>query len=257
MTQRRHSSTAAGMPAGSAARAARWSGCSARAMSPPESRWRVVSLPATSRVNEKMTSSAGVMGRPSTSAPTRAETRSSPGSAAFALACGIEEHRQLAHRRGVLVAHVGHAVGGGDGGVGPAPEVRSVGVGDTQELGDGQDGQRRDRGGRRGRWARRSGAASIRRTVSSRIRSSMGATARGVNLRFSTRRHSPWLGGSMCRMEPTMGPPVPDRVVGQHATAVDEPLRDPADLPDVVVAAERPSGRARPRGPVPQPAGGP
>ena len=45
------------------------------------------------------------------------------------------------------------------------------------------------------------------RTVSSRIRSSMGETARGVNLRFSTRRHSPWLGGSMCRIEPTTGRP--------------------------------------------------
>jgi hypothetical protein len=79
VTQRSISSTAAGTSEGSAASAARWSGCSASASAPPETRLRVVSLPATIRVMQNSCTWASLSGTSPTCDVASSESRSSPG----------------------------------------------------------------------------------------------------------------------------------------------------------------------------------
>ncbi len=76
VTQRSISSTPEGMRDGSASRRARCSGCSMSASMPPEMRFRVVSLPATVSMRKKLSNSASLRLKPSTSALTRMVQRS-------------------------------------------------------------------------------------------------------------------------------------------------------------------------------------
>ena len=137
---------------GSATSAARWSGCSASASIPPDSRLRVVSLPATSRVRQNMSTWAWVSGGATDLGPDQHRDQVVlPGRAPLA-DVGVEEGEQLGRRDHdrLVVGPVGDL----DDGVGPAPEVGAVPVGDAEQLGD--DGDRDGRGDpRRPRRSRR------------------------------------------------------------------------------------------------------
>ena len=208
VTQRRHSSTATASAASSAPTSTlRWSGCSDNAATEPEMRCREVSLPATSRDMQYMTTSASSSGRPSTSASTRAESRSSRGvarrdatwsfrnpsnsptatmSASAAAASSSSEpsmHASDHRRRSARSAS-------------PTPSssaITSTGMGAATEP----------------TRSIRSPAArpSSAEDVTARTWASNVATDLGVNQRDPTFRQAACRGGSMCRIDPGSSAP--------------------------------------------------
>ena len=149
-----------------------------------------------------ITSSEGVMARPSTSAPTRAETRSSPGSAALVLACW--SRKTVSSVNEAIWSSVRVDIPSDAAIVASDQRLKSErsASGTPSSSAMASTGSGAQRPSTRSIGSAR-GSSSSSATVSSRMRASMGPTARGVKRRFSTRRHSPCWGGSMWMIDPS------------------------------------------------------
>ncbi len=159
------------------------------------------------------------------------------GSGGLRLGVGVEEGGQLRHGGDVLLGHVVHPVRGGDGGVGPAPEVLALTLRHPEELGDGQHGERSTEpvddvdglaGGQGGHQvdhqlpdAVLQGRHRPRREASVEDPAPLGV---GRRVHVQDGAHDP--------------PAVTQRVVDEDAVAVGEAVGAPTDLADVLVAAD-------------------
>ncbi len=146
------SSVAVSSSPGSARSRSHCSGYWQKASTPWAMAIRVVSLPATTRIEKKLSRSVSLSRSPSTSAPTSLDSRSSPGSAqppGHDLAAQVPQllavraaEREQAVGVGVVPApnHVGHLrVGVGDQPVAQVDEQVQVGRGQAHDLGQHPD----------------------------------------------------------------------------------------------------------------------
>ena len=140
VVQRRTSSTAVGISAGSAASRSSWSGCSARATSAPEMAFRVVSLPATRSWIRNMPELVVRQGL----AVLLVGRQHRDDVVARLRPSGRGEGEELDGH----LPEQGHAVvlrpvgGAGDGGLRPAEEPLLVARGQPEQLGDELDRER-------------------------------------------------------------------------------------------------------------------
>ena len=201
-----------------------------------------------------MNSSSLLSGHPSTSLPTRRDTRSSPGRSRLVRMCSTMNTDSSPERGHRLVRRQVRRL---DRRVGPSAEVGPVGLVDPQQLGDHR--QREGRGqlghevdltrGRRRRPAARG------RLADGRLQP---GRARGVKRRLTRLRKAACSGGSMCRIEGApSGRRSPQRVVDEGAPPGAEMGRIAAQVPDVLVPADHPEPRGAHVDGDPRPAAGP
>ena len=140
---------------------------------------------------------------------------------------------------------VGRQVGRLDRRVGPAPEVLPVRLVDPEQLGDHHERERRGQLGHEVDLARALDRVEQARGALVRIDSARPASARGVKRRFTSPRKAACSGGSMCRIERAdIGAPAARMGSLTSAPAARaEVLRVAAEVPDVLVAGDRPEPR--------------
>ena len=205
VTQRRHSSTAPGSSDASAARAARWSWCSDRAIALPDTSVRVVLVARHQQREEEHEQLLLAERLPSTSLPTRSETRSCPGRSRLARMCStmkLDNSPSTAivssgGRSGDSIAASDHRRKSSRS-ASSIPRSSAITV-----MGNGADSSATKSISARASTASSSPEALLR------IDSRAPTARRGENWRFTDLRKTACSGGSMCRIErPSIGVPV-------------------------------------------------